>query len=96
MTTTPTTQPLADALVLGYPRIGPDRELKRAVESYWAGRSDAATLRAEAAALRARTRRHLRELGLTGEAAVPADFTYYDQVLQVTTAFGAQIGRAHV
>jgi len=24
--------------VLGYPRIGPRRELKRAVESYWAGR----------------------------------------------------------
>ena len=89
MTTTPAAQPLADALVLGYPRIGPDRELKRAVESYWAGRSDSATLRAEAAALRSRTRAHLRELGLTGEAAVPADFTYYDQVLQVTTAFGA-------
>ena len=30
---------------LGYPRIGPRRELKTALESYWAGRSDAAALR---------------------------------------------------
>ncbi|MDF2847932.1 MAG: metE, partial [Oerskovia sp.] len=27
--------------VLGYPRIGPRRELKKAVESFWAGRTTA-------------------------------------------------------
>ena len=32
------------ATVLGYPRIGPNRELKRAVERYWAGRLDQAGL----------------------------------------------------
>ena len=27
--------PFPAATILGYPRIGPDRELKRALESYW-------------------------------------------------------------
>lgn len=36
---------------LGTPRIGPRRELKAALEDYWAGRSDAQTL-LDAAALR--------------------------------------------
>ena len=83
------TSPLPAATILGYPRIGPDRELKRAVESYWKGALDVSELRERAAALRAATRARLRGLGLTGASAVPADFTYYDQVLQVTTAFGA-------
>ena len=83
------TSPLPAATILGYPRIGPDRELKRAVESYWKAALDVSGLRERAAALRAATRARLRGLGLTGASAVPADFTYYDQVLQVTTAFGA-------
>lgn len=29
---------------LGFPRIGAHRELKTALESYWAGKSDAPTL----------------------------------------------------
>ena len=29
---------MALATNLGFPRIGPDRELKKAVEAYWAGR----------------------------------------------------------
>ncbi|WP_303324064.1 5-methyltetrahydropteroyltriglutamate--homocysteine S-methyltransferase [Actinomyces radicidentis] len=88
-TDTVPTAPLPDATILGYPRIGPDRELKRAVEAHWRGRLDEAGLRRAAAELRTATRARLRSLGLTGASAVPADFTYYDQVLQVTTAFGA-------
>ena len=34
--------------VLGYPRIGPRRELKRATERYWSGSIDAAELEAVA------------------------------------------------
>lgn len=83
------TQPLALATIAGYPRIGPDRELKRAVESYWRGESSRAQLREQARQLRQQTRARLRHLGLEGESAIPADFTYYDQVLQVTTACGA-------
>ena len=47
------------ATVLGYPRIGPNRELKRAVESFWAGRISAAQLEQQAAELRSSTRDHL-------------------------------------
>ena len=41
--------------VLGYPRIGRHRELKRALESYWAGRITADELHATGARLRAGT-----------------------------------------
>ena len=98
--TTPTTTastPLPAATILGYPRIGPDRELKRAVESYWKGASGADELRGAAADLRRATRERLRALGLGGPAAVPADFAYYDQVLQITSALGAVPSRfAHL
>lgn len=102
--TTPTTTtsattpaPLPAATILGYPRIGPGRELKRAVESYWRGATSADELRASAAELRRATRQRLRGLGLSGPAAVPADFAYYDQVLQITSALGAVPSRfAHL
>lgn len=84
-----TTAALPAATILGYPRIGADRELKRAVEAYWRGASDASTLREQAAALRTATRQRLTALGLTEASSVPADFTLYDQVLQVTATLGA-------
>ena len=73
--------------VLGYPRIGPDRELKRAVESYWAGRIDASALEEVAAGLRADVWRTLQNARLD---AVPSNtFSYYDQVLDTAVAVGA-------
>src|SRR5690625_3506764 len=72
--------PLPTATILGYPRIGENRELKRALESYWAGRSSAEELRAAAADVRRTTRQRLTALGLDAEAAaIPSDFAYYDQ-----------------
>ncbi|MGC0272154.1 5-methyltetrahydropteroyltriglutamate--homocysteine S-methyltransferase [Pseudactinotalea sp. Z1739] len=82
--------PFPAATILGYPRIGPDRELKRAVESFWAGRTDAAELTASARALRADLRTRLRGLGLDAQdASIPSDFTFYDQVLSVAAQVGA-------
>ncbi|WP_052423695.1 5-methyltetrahydropteroyltriglutamate--homocysteine S-methyltransferase [Nonomuraea candida] len=73
--------------VLGYPRIGPRRELKRALESYWAGRSTRAELDAVGAGLRERTWRRLAELGLEG---LPSNtFSLYDQVLDTAVLLGA-------
>jgi 5-methyltetrahydropteroyltriglutamate--homocysteine methyltransferase len=75
------------ATVLGYPRIGPDRELKRAVERYWAGRLDQAGLRAVAAGLRRDTWTGLRDAGL---GSVPGNtFSYYDHVLDNARTVGA-------
>jgi 5-methyltetrahydropteroyltriglutamate--homocysteine methyltransferase len=73
--------------VLGYPRIGPDRELKRAVEGYWAGRTPAAELAETAQALRAQT---WTELAAAGLGSVPGNtFSYYDQVLDAALVVGA-------
>ena len=47
---------LPGATILGYPRIGRDRELKRAVESFWKGNLNADELRHAAVELRAATR----------------------------------------
>ncbi|MGO2139001.1 MAG: 5-methyltetrahydropteroyltriglutamate--homocysteine S-methyltransferase [Leucobacter sp.] len=90
---TATEQPasqLPPATILGYPRIGRRRELKRAVEAFWAGRLSEAELQATAAELRAATRGRLVELGLTAEGgAVAESFSFYDQVLDATLALGA-------
>ena len=85
--------PLPGATILGYPRIGRDRELKRAVESFWKGNLSVDELKHAAAELRGATRSRLTDLGLTQPASVPADFTLYDQALQVTATLGAAPAR---
>ncbi|WP_273653086.1 5-methyltetrahydropteroyltriglutamate--homocysteine S-methyltransferase [Cellulomonas fimi] len=87
MTTTPT---FPAGSVLGYPRIGPRRELKKAIEAFWAGRSSADEVEAVAADLRRRTRTRLAELGLrTDVPAIPSAFSFYDHVLDAATVLGA-------
>ncbi|MHA7134414.1 5-methyltetrahydropteroyltriglutamate--homocysteine S-methyltransferase [Oerskovia turbata] len=76
--------------VLGYPRIGPRRELKKAVESFWAGKSTADELEATASALRVAAAQRLVDLGLDASSgAVPGSFSSYDQVLDVVALLGA-------
>jgi 5-methyltetrahydropteroyltriglutamate--homocysteine methyltransferase len=76
--------------VLGYPRIGPRRELKKAIEAFWAGKTTADEVEATAADLRRRTRTHLAELGLpTDVPAIPSAFSFYDHVLDATAVLGA-------
>jgi 5-methyltetrahydropteroyltriglutamate--homocysteine methyltransferase len=73
--------------VLGYPRIGRHRELKRALESYWAGRITVDELRAVGARLRAETWRRLDALGL--DAPPSNTFSYYDGVLDTAVLLDA-------
>lgn len=76
--------------ILGYPRIGRRRELKRAVEAFWAGTIGADELEASAAELRAATRERLASLGLgRDDSSIPESFSYYDQVLDAAIAVGA-------
>ncbi|QYH18979.1 5-methyltetrahydropteroyltriglutamate--homocysteine S-methyltransferase [Corynebacterium aquatimens] len=82
------TAPFPKATIEGYPRIGANRELKRALESYWAGRIDADTFRSTTHALRIDNYNHLRDLGLTEDYAIPADVAYYDQVLETGLTVG--------
>jgi 5-methyltetrahydropteroyltriglutamate--homocysteine methyltransferase len=73
--------------VTGSPRIGPNRELKRAVEKYWSGRIDRAELEGVAATIRRDTWRELVDAGLD---SVPVNtFSYYDQVLDTAVLVGA-------
>jgi 5-methyltetrahydropteroyltriglutamate--homocysteine methyltransferase len=76
--------------ILGYPRIGRRRELKKAVESFWAGKITVDELEATAAGLRAATRERLAALGLgKTDSSIPEAFSYYDQVLDTAVAVGA-------
>ena len=76
--------------ILGYPRIGPRRELKRAVESFWAGRIGAVELESIAAGLRRTTRERLVALGLgRDDSSIPESFSFYDQVLDAAVTVGA-------
>ncbi|MFE3290760.1 5-methyltetrahydropteroyltriglutamate--homocysteine S-methyltransferase [Rhodococcus sp. NPDC059234] len=73
--------------VLGYPRIGPRRELKRALEAYWHGQSSQAELVAIGRDLQEQT---WSELAATGLTQVPGNtFSYYDHVLDNALLFGA-------
>ena len=86
------TAPFPHATIEGYPRIGANRELKRALESYWAGRIDADTFRSTTRALRIDTYNRLRDLGLDEDYAIPADVAYYDQVLETALTVGLIAG----
>jgi 5-methyltetrahydropteroyltriglutamate--homocysteine methyltransferase len=83
--------PFPSASLLGYPRIGRHRELKKAVEAYWAGKIDAAALDAAAKDIQLTIARRLQELGLTDAAAVPGTFSYYDQVLDTGNRPGDRV-----
>ena len=75
------------ATVTGSPRIGPRRELKRATEGYWAGRTSRSELEKVAATLRRDTWSQLAAAGLD---SVPVNtFSYYDQMLDTTVLLGA-------
>ncbi|WP_319446613.1 MULTISPECIES: 5-methyltetrahydropteroyltriglutamate--homocysteine S-methyltransferase [unclassified Mycobacterium] len=81
-----TTEPFT-ATILGSPRIGPNRELKRATEGYWAGRVSRAELESVAADIRRSTWAGLAANGLD---SVPVNtFSYYDQVLDTAVLLGA-------
>ncbi|MEO6116453.1 MAG: 5-methyltetrahydropteroyltriglutamate--homocysteine S-methyltransferase [Pseudolysinimonas sp.] len=89
-TAVPTRTAFPTGTILGYPRIGPRRELKRAIEAFWAGKIDAAALEATAAGLRAATRERLVALGLgAADSSIPEAFSYYDQVLDAAVTVGA-------
>ena len=78
---------MATTANLGFPRIGPHRELKWAVEAYWGGRTDAGELQRRAAGLRRANWEFQRDAGITH---IPSnDFSLYDHVLDTTVMVGA-------
>ncbi|MWJ28693.1 5-methyltetrahydropteroyltriglutamate--homocysteine S-methyltransferase [Halomonas sp. ZH2S] len=73
--------------ILGYPRIGAQRELKKATEAYWKGDQDREALEYVGRDLRARHWAAQRHAGLDWVSV--GDFAFYDQVLNVSALLGA-------
>lgn len=87
----PTTDTIGSSIMqtanLGYPRMGSQRELKKAVEQFWQGKINEAALRQVAAQLREAAWTSQRECQCQ---IVPSnDFSFYDQVLDTTAMLGA-------
>jgi len=71
---------------LGFPRIGLHRELKKALESYWAGDSTQQALMTTGRELRARHWQHQKEAGV--DLLPVGDFAWYDHVLTTSLMLG--------
>ncbi|WP_225721378.1 5-methyltetrahydropteroyltriglutamate--homocysteine S-methyltransferase [Candidatus Vallotiella sp. (ex Adelges kitamiensis)] len=74
---------------LGFPRIGANRELKFALESYWKKESSLDALKTAGAELRQRHWAHQSKL----DWSPVGDFTFYDQVLDMSFTLGNLPGR---
>ena len=71
---------------LGFPRVGLHRELKKAQESYWAGKTTQQALLAVGRELRAR---HWQQQKAAGVDLLPVgDFAWYDHVLTTSLMLG--------
>lgn len=78
---------MIQSTIPGFPRIGPNRELKRMVESFWQGKLEAAGLAEESRALRLGQLHTLQESGLS---RIPVgDFSFYDPMLDLAVLLGA-------
>lgn len=78
---------------LGYPRIGSQRELKKASEQYWAGKLTAQQLMQAGAAIRRQNWQLQKEKGI--ELIPCNDFSFYDQTLDTSLMVGAIPSRYH-
>ena len=72
---------------IGYPRIGPKRELKKALESFWKGDIKENELQSTAKDLRKKNWEIQKENGI--DLITSNDFSFYDQVLDTICLIGA-------
>jgi len=72
---------------LGYPRIGGQRELKKACENYWADKTEHKDVLATGKTIRRENWQTQKDAGID---LIPSnDFSYYDHVLDHSLMFGA-------
>ena len=78
---------------LGYPRIGSQRELKKASELYWSGKIPAQQLLQTGKTIRQQNWKLQKDAGID---IIPCnDFSFYDQVLDLSLMVGAIPERYH-
>ena len=75
-----------NTMVLGYPRVGRKRELKKASEKYWKGVISSDELLKLAAVLKRDNWLFLKESGI--DLISSNDFSFYDQVLDMSLTVG--------
>ncbi|TYA84865.1 5-methyltetrahydropteroyltriglutamate--homocysteine S-methyltransferase, partial [Seonamhaeicola marinus] len=72
--------------ILGYPRIGKTRELKKACEQYWAGKTTETDLINTASNIKKDNWLNQQQIGID---SIPSnDFSFYDQVLDTCLTLG--------
>lgn len=77
---------MAVSSILGYPRIGADREWKKSLETFWAGKIDEVTFLQQQQDIRLD---HLRRLQAKGIEFIPVnDFSNYDHILDTAVMLG--------
>ncbi|KAK5941968.1 methionine-synthesizing 5- methyltetrahydropteroyltriglutamate--homocysteine methyltransferase [Knufia obscura] len=77
---------MVQSSILGFPRIGANRELKKATEAYWADKLSQEDLLKEGKRLRAEHWKIQKDAGID---IIPSnDFAYYDHVLDHIQLFG--------
>ena len=72
--------------ILGFPRIGANRELKKTVESYWKGKISSSQLNTTAQELRKNHWQIQKDAGLS--FITTGDFSFYDHILDTTLMLG--------
>ena len=78
---------------LGYPRIGSHRELKKACEQYWSGKTSLSELVTAGEKIRKENWQFQKTAGID---LIPSnDFSFYDQVLDMSLMVGAIPERYH-
>ncbi|MEO6904113.1 MAG: 5-methyltetrahydropteroyltriglutamate--homocysteine S-methyltransferase [Bacteroidia bacterium] len=79
--------------ILGYPRIGSNRELKKACEQYWSGKLTLEELVKTGSSIRQHNWQLQKKAGID---LIPSnDFSFYDHVLDMSLAVGAIPERYH-
>ena len=73
--------------IVGFPRIGEQRELKKALENYWSGKATFSEVEDVALVLKARHWNYQKDAGIDFIAS--NDFSYYDNVLDTAVMLGA-------
>ncbi|MCP4397340.1 MAG: 5-methyltetrahydropteroyltriglutamate--homocysteine S-methyltransferase [bacterium] len=78
---------MATTINLGYPRIGEQREIKRALEAFWKGKKTEEELLEASRQIKARNWKTQQDNGIQ---QIPSnDFSFYDHVLDTIAMFGA-------
>ena len=72
--------------ILGFPRIGARREVKRAVEAYWKGDLTQSQLEEAGSQIRQQNWRYQQQAGL--DLITVGDFTWYDHILNHSAMLG--------